>query len=202
VNEELERDRAAARRNRGLVNRRLALVEEARVNTEPRLDALSARLRRTRDEIDTDEPAIPAAVQPDELTKLHASLAAAKAELDDTKAEAERNAAESQIVRMITRAEAEGERERRVEAEQAAERASAERGAAREALAEARARLEDLERHEGALAARVREERQRREELQVRLAAIARATQPDPSRADELDLMERRLVTIRDELQV
>jgi predicted nucleic acid-binding Zn-ribbon protein len=103
---------------------------------------------------------------------------------------------------MVTRAEAEGEKERRVEAEQAAERAAAERGAAREALAEARARLEELERQEGRLAARVREERQQREDLQVRLAAIARATKPSPARADTLDALEQQLVTLKDELSV
>jgi predicted nucleic acid-binding Zn-ribbon protein len=129
-------------------------------------------------------------------------LAATKAALDETRAEAERNAAESQIVRMVTRAEAEGEKERRVEAEQAATRAAAERGAAREALAEARARLEELERQEGQLAARVRDERQRREDLQVRLAAVARATKPSPDRADALDALEHQLTTLRDELTV
>src|SRR6476469_6265389 len=101
---------------------------------------------------------------------------------------------------MVTRAEAEGEKERRVEAEQAATRASAERGAAREALAEARARLEELERQEGQLAARVREERQQREDLQVRLAAIARATKPSPGREETLEQMEQRLLALRDEL--
>jgi colicin import membrane protein len=101
---------------------------------------------------------------------------------------------------MVTRAEAEGEKERRVAAEQAAERASAERGAAREALAEARARLEELERQEGSLAARVREERQAREDLQVRLAAIARATNPTPARAEALQVMERRLAGLRADL--
>jgi predicted nucleic acid-binding Zn-ribbon protein len=103
---------------------------------------------------------------------------------------------------MVTRAEAEGEKERRVEAEQAATRAAAERGAAREALAEARARLEDLERQEGQLAARVRDERQQREDLQVRLAAIARATKPPADHSDALDDLEQQLVTLRDELTV
>jgi predicted nucleic acid-binding Zn-ribbon protein len=102
---------------------------------------------------------------------------------------------------MVTRAEAEGEKERRVEAEQAAERAAAERGAARESLAEVRARLEDLERQEGALAARIREERQAREELRVRLAAVARATHLAPEDAQPIDVLERRLVQLRDDLQ-
>jgi predicted nucleic acid-binding Zn-ribbon protein len=174
-----------------------------RAEVEPRLDALSASLRRTRDALETaaGAPEQQLSPAPDELIRVRAALAATKAQLDEMKTEAERNAAESQIVRMITSAEAEGERERRVEAEQAAERAAAERGAAREALAEARARLEELERQEGALAARVREERQGREDLQVRLAAIARATKPDPGRTDALDEMERQLVTLRDELQ-
>jgi adhesin transport system outer membrane protein len=183
-------------------------VEEARAGVEPRLDALSALLRRTRDSLDDGEdhqedipvaaPAAPAAR--DELATLTAELAAIRAELDETRTEAERNAAESQIVRMVTRAEAEGEKERRVEAEQAAERAAAERGAAREALAEARARLEELERQEGQLAARVREERQQREDLQVRLAAIARATKPENDRTDALDELEQQLTTLREEL--
>jgi predicted nucleic acid-binding Zn-ribbon protein len=94
-----------------------------------------------------------------------------------------------------------GQKVRGVEAELAAGGAAAARGAAREALAEARARLEELERQEGALAARIREERQTREELQVRLAAIARATNEAPGSTQPLDELERRLVTLRDELQ-
>jgi colicin import membrane protein len=182
---------------------------------EPRLDALSALLRRTRASLD-QEPVPARATAPQDQQDPDDALAAARAELqqlraqlDETRTEAERNAAESQIVRMITRGEAEGERERRVAAEQAAERAAAERGAAREALAEARARLEELERQEGQLAARVREERHQREDLQVRLAAIARATQQHgagataataPARDHEVSDAERRLAEIRADL--
>ena len=54
---------------------------------------------------------------------------------------------------------------------------------------------------EGALAARIREERQQREELQVRLAAVARATDPTHAGEQPIDELERRLVTLRDELQ-
>jgi chromosome segregation ATPase len=202
--QQLESERRGAERHRGLSARRLAIVEEARADIEPRLDALSAQVRRTRDAIHREPkppPPPPEDGAAEELVSVKAALAAATAELEESRAAVERNAAESQIVRMVTRAEAEGEKERRVEAEQAAERAAAERGAAREALAEARARLEDLERQEGALAARIREERQRREDLQVRLAAVARAADPAGEGPQPIDDLERRLVTLRDELQ-